>query len=147
MVESVEEFSTNLDSHRFGDLCSLRHAEVSIDDSGAVEEPPAGVAKRAKYGVLRECVRQEITVPSVGIQFSRVHDHDRSHPVRLVGIAAGQRDITPALTDGDRKSGGEAGDAVDRPTSRQALRQPAESAVERNCPIVAGDKVMRDVEV
>ena len=47
VVEGVEKLSADLESHRFGDPCSLRHAEIGIDDSGAMEETPAGVAKGA----------------------------------------------------------------------------------------------------
>src|SRR6476661_2426472 len=72
VVEDVEEFSANLESHGFGDSGSLRHPEIGIDDSGAMEETPAGIAKGAENGVLLEGARQEVPVPAIGVQVSRI---------------------------------------------------------------------------
>ena len=118
MVENVEELSAHLESHRFCDPGSLRHPEVGINDSRAMEETSAGVAKGAEHCVLLESVRQEVPVPTVSIQFSRVHDHDRPYPVRLVGIAARKRDIAIALPNLYRESRGETGDTVECPPLR-----------------------------
>src|SRR5437762_14051880 len=49
VIENVEEFSSNLESHRFGDSSSLRHAKIRIEKPRAVEETPAGVAKGAEH--------------------------------------------------------------------------------------------------
>src|SRR6185295_15215222 len=60
VIENVEKFSANLERHRFADSGSLRHREVGINDSGPVEETPAGVAEGAENSVLLKGARQEI---------------------------------------------------------------------------------------
>ena len=65
VIENVEEFSSNLECHRFGDSRSLRHAKIRIEKSRAVEETPAGVAKGAEHCVLREGIRQEVTIAAI----------------------------------------------------------------------------------
>jgi len=68
---------------------------------------------------------QEIPVSPVGIQFSRVDDGDRANAIRLVGIAASQRDIAVNPGGWRSETGGEAGDSVDRPTLREPFRRSA----------------------
>src|ERR1044071_9823661 len=62
VVENVEELAAEFKSQRFRNANSLPHTEVRIDDAGAMEETPAGVAKCPKHGVLLECICQEIPV-------------------------------------------------------------------------------------
>src|SRR5712692_3371013 len=72
VIENVEELSSNLEGHRFGDSSSLRHAKICVEKSRAVEETTARVAKGAEHRVLREGIRQEVAIAAIGIQISRI---------------------------------------------------------------------------
>jgi len=66
VVEDVEEFTPNLDGHRFVDDGPLRKPEIGIVETRTVEEPAVGRPKSTQNGVLGERACQKIAA-RVGI--------------------------------------------------------------------------------
>src|SRR5436190_1495441 len=146
MVENVEKLSADLDGHGLGNRNPLRHAEVGVDDARAVEKSGAARPERAEGGVFLKRTRQEISIPTVGVQFAWAPCHDWSHAIWFIGTTARQRDIAIALVDSDRKSGGEARNAIHRPPLRQAFRKRPKGAIKWDGPRVAGHDMVRDIK-
>src|SRR5262245_19431348 len=97
VVEYVEEFDAQVESHLLFKNRSLQDAKVGVVESRAMEEAPVGGDKRTESRVRSECARQEIascTVwgRAVGIRGTRIHLHHRTHLVWHVrGWTSGQR--------------------------------------------------------
>jgi len=106
-----------------------------------VKEPAVGGTESSKNRVGGESIGQEVVAIGIG---TRVLDDNFAHQIGLISRrTADERCIPRTLMDEDRKSCGEAGDAVDVPALRQTLRQGAEGPIERNRPVVARHEVMR----
>src|SRR5258706_3947802 len=164
VVEDVEEFSSNLEGHRFSDDGPLREPEIGIVETWAVEEPAVGGPESSAVGARKrgrterttgrgECARQEIAsrararnrrvkCGTSGIHFTRIHSHHRPHAIRHIRATTGKRRIPGALAELDGKPSGQASDSLHLPALRQSFRRAFEGPVERDSPNVAGYEIV-----
>lgn len=133
MVEYIEEFSSNLDRHRFLDGEYLRRSKVGIVEPRPMEESavcrPESSAIRARSDPgekaigLRERTLAKVRERARGCGGAGVRYLNRSHQIwHIGGGTSGKRRISHALIHLDRKSGREPSNALQLPSFRQPSR-------------------------
>lgn len=162
VVENVEEFSPNLEGHRFSDGGPLHKPEIGIVESRAMEEPAVGRPKRSESAVIVEPTagrrtsirvrlrerRPDEVAPcpcrgwTTGSRLTWVVGPDISDEVRHIRVTTGKRKIPVALPQRDGKPSGQAGDTLHLPTLSQAFRRSFEGPIKRHDPHVAGYEIV-----
>jgi len=174
MVEDVEKFHTNIESQILFNHGVFQQPEIRVVESRTVEKATIGGSKRSRNAVLRESTHTRLAgrrcrvtrdlrcrkvqgwrdevAPSVvvsgaiRIRISGIQNLKRAYAIRHVGgRAAPQSEITVALVQLYRKTGGESRDALDLPALRQTLGPMRKKPVERERPDVAGNEILSDV--